>query len=150
MPIDRNAGGNDNGSYINQPGEYRVRVEKLETGLSKKGDKMLTVFFKTNDDQGIRSFFVQKLPQHLKALAALKFACGKTEADRAETLIGRECGILVEPQKPNQDTGRVFMNIVGYGLSSQVGEMGGQQQQPSGESDFAPSSPPYPGDDVPF
>jgi hypothetical protein len=132
MPIQRNAGGG--GNYISDPGEYVVRIAETKTGLSKGGKPMLTVEFHTRDERQIRSYFVKELAFHMKALAELKAAAGVPATEPAEKLVGREVGVLVEPQAPDSQ-GRVFMQIVGYGPKADV----------QGASGFAPST-----DEVPF
>lgn len=129
MPIDRNAA--PNGGFIDSPGEYRVKIHHMVTGTSKSGKPMLTVEFHTDDDRAIRAYFVKELGFHMKSLALLKAACGLKETDGAEKLAGRECGILVEAQAPDQNTGRIFMSIVGYGPANEA--------RPTEASDFAPS-----------
>lgn len=141
MAIARNAA---SGSYIDRKGEYRAKVTEAKSGMSKTGKRMLTVTFMTTDERSIKSFFVQELIFHMKSLTALKIAAGLTERDTADRLVGREVGILVEPQKPNQE-GRVFMHVVGYGPASDVTENSYGEGPPD---DFMP---PPPGDDeVPF
>lgn len=129
------------GGSISAPGEYRVTVEKMEEGISKKSQKrMLTVFFVTRDEKRIKGFYVAGLKWHMDALADLKIACGLTAADVAGKLIGKELGIAVGEQEPNAE-GRVFMQIEGYGKATEVGGSG------MTESDFAS---PLPDDGVPF
>lgn len=141
--INRNAG-SDAGNFIKEPGEYVAKILETKAGMSKNGKKMLTVLFHTKDERQIKSYFVGELAFHMKALAALKVASGLEETDRAERLIGRECGILVEPQEPDSQTGRVFMQITGYGKASDVTGINSK----AGPSDFDP--PPPGDDDVPF
>lgn len=132
MGIQRNAGGG--GNFISDPGEYVVRIGETKTGLSKGGKPMLTVSFVTRDERQIRSYFVKDLNFHMSALKELKKASGLPEGEPAEKLIGREVGILVEPQAPDAQ-GRVFMQIVGYGTKGDV---------QGGETGFAQT------DEVPF
>lgn len=100
--------------YIDEVGEYRVKVEQMLEGLSSKNKKMLTVTFVTDDEKRIKGFYVKELKFHMSALKDLKLACGLTEKDPASSLLGKRCGIAVGQQKPNDD-GRVFMTIEGYG-----------------------------------
>lgn len=117
MAIQRNAG--DSGNLINQPGEYAVRVHEVKSGKSKKGSDMLTVTFETPDAKQIRGYFAKNVAFHMKALEALKEACGLNVKESAGALIGKSCGILVEVPEANGE-GRVFAGIVGYGPVSEV------------------------------
>lgn len=116
------------GSYVNEPGEYLVEVNSTKAGKSKKGKPMLTVEFETEDGKTIAGYYVRELAFHMKALEALKVACGLKVTEPADNLIGKKCGILVEPQEANSETGKVFMQIVGYGKASEVGH---SQPQPT-------------------
>lgn len=139
MPIARNAG-SEGGNYIESPGEYRVTVTKTETGHSKSQKKMLTVTFTTRDDKSIRGFYVGRVQFHMKNLEQLKTACGLLPAASADQLVGKECGILVEAQEPDASTGRVYMQITGYGKASDVGTPGDAAEQSNTVHD----------DDIPF
>lgn len=108
------------GSFISEPGEYLVEVNSSKAGKSKKGKAMLTVEFESEDGKTIAGYFVKELAFHMKALEQLKLACGLKVTDSADELIGKKCGILVEPQPPNPETGKVFMSIVGYGKAADV------------------------------
>lgn len=119
MAIARNA--NDGGNFIKEPGEYKVFVREITTGMSKSNKPMLTVTFHTSDEKAIRAYFVKELAFHMKALEQLKIACGIKVTESAENLVGKECGILVEAQNPDAN-GRVFMQINGYGP---VGDVAG-------------------------
>ena len=118
MPIARNAGVGA-GNRLKDPGEYRVKITETKVGMSKKGKPMLTVTFETHDEKQICGYFVKELAFHMHFLGELKLASGLTEKDSAENLVGKEVGILVEAQEPNEK-GFVFMSIVGYGKSSEV------------------------------
>jgi hypothetical protein len=98
---------------------------------------MLTVTFVTRDERTIRSYFVKDLQFHMSALAELKKASGLPSAEPAEKLVGKEVGILVEPQAPDE-RGRVFMQIVGYGTKAEVqaGADGGFGQTSNDEVPF--------------
>lgn len=118
MPIMRNAGGQ--GHFIREPGEYQVQVKELKMGNSKAGKPMLTVVFQAKDEKLINGYFVRDLPFHRAALGHLKTACGlNPDKDLSDALVGKECGILVEGQEPNEQ-GQVFMSIVGYGPKADV------------------------------
>lgn len=117
MAIERNAG--SNGNFISEAGEYVVKVLETKTGTSKSGKPMLTVTFQTSDELLIRGYFVKSLTFHMKALEELKQASGMKITDSADNLVGREVGILVEAQKPDE-SGRVFMSVCGYGPKDKV------------------------------
>lgn len=138
MAIDRNAG--SLGNFVNQPGEYRVKVTETKTGMSKSQKPMLTVTFQTHSELSIRGYFVKTLTFHMKALEALKVACGMKVTEPADNLVGKECGILVEAQEPDAN-GKVFMTISGYGPAAQV------TCEPSQPGGFAPSDA---SDNIPF
>lgn len=118
MPIERNA--HAGGNYISVAGEYVVKITETTTGLSKKEKPMLTVTFQNKNDESIRAFFVRGLAFHIMSLCELKRACGLKEAETADNLVGKECGILVEARKPDE-MGNCFMHIVGYGPANAVG-----------------------------
>lgn len=118
MAIPKNAGALG-GKRISEPGEYLVKIHKTETGLSKKGKPMLTVTFETPDEKEIKGYFVKTIKFHMHNLKVLKIACGLKEADSADELLGKECGVLVEAQEPNEQ-GLVFMSIVGFGPAKDV------------------------------
>lgn len=124
------------GKFISDPGEYLVEVNSAKAGKSKKGKPMLTVEFETEDGRTIGGYYVRDLAFHMKSLEQLKLACGLKLTDTADNLVGRKCGILVEPQEPNTETGKIFMQIVGYGT---VAELGTGTAKPA--SDFAPAKP---------
>lgn len=138
MPIQRNVA--NGGNSIKHPGEYRVRVVKLETGMSKSQKPMLTVTFQTLDEMQLKGYFCKGLAWHMKNLAVLKECAGLKPDSPAENLHGLEVGILVEPREPDEQ-GRVFMDIAGFGKAHEVGAV-------EGGGDFAGRQP---GDDsVPF
>ena len=122
MAIERNAGGNG-GNYISRPGEYVVVVDKVEYKKTKKEPirPMAVIHFVNAEDQGIAGYFVKDLNFHMKALTALKAACGLPAAATAEGLIGKKCGILVEMREPDE-MGRSFPQIVGYGPTEAVAQ----------------------------
>lgn len=136
MAIQRNAGGQ--GNFVKEPGEYQVRIKETKMGESKTGKPMLTVVFQTHDEKLIAGYFVRELNFHMAALAHLKTACGlNPDKDGSDLLVGKECGILVEAQEPNEQ-GRTFMSIVGYGAKADA---------KNGATGFAPTA----GEDrVPF
>lgn len=118
MGIARNAA--NFGNRIDAPGEYKVRVKKMETRLTKESQKpMLVVTFETDDEKVIDGFYVKDLKFHMVNLKELKLACGLKADASHELLLGKELGILVDRQKP-QDDGTVFMQIAGYGKASDV------------------------------
>ncbi len=145
MAIQRNAA-TGQGNSIREPGEYRVKVAELTTGLSKAGKAMLTVTFQTADERKIRAYFVRELAFHMKALAEVKVAAGLKADAAAENLMGREIGILVEAGEPNPENGRVFMQIVGYGPASEVAQA--QNEMPPAGQGLGASYPH--GDGIPF
>lgn len=116
MAIERNAGGS---KFIKDAGEYKVKVKALSIAQNKKDKPMLTVTFQTDDERTIAGYFVKDLPFHKHTLKTLKTACGLTPDDSENDLIGKECGILVEPQEPTPD-GKVFMSISGYGPAKKI------------------------------
>lgn len=117
MPISRNAG--NGGSYINSPGEYKVKITQAASGMSKSGKPMLTVTFQTADEKSIRGYFCKPIAFHMKSLEALKLACGLKKDSPADEMIGKDCGIAVELQAPTE-SGTTFAHIVGYGMASDV------------------------------
>lgn len=134
MAIERNAAAS--GKFLDKPGEYKVKVSEVKTGVTKeKKDPMLTVKFETSEELSIKSYFVKKITFHMKALEALKLACGLTAVSPAEDLVGKECGILVEMKEGK--TGQQFSNIVGYGPVSSIVVA-------------SPSSTAVPADEIPF
>lgn len=130
MAIQRNAV-TSGGKRISEPGEYRVHITELKTKASKKGDPMLVVTFQTEDEKEICGYFVKKYAFQMKALAALKQACGLKDTDSADKLIAKECGLLVESGETNEK-GHTFMEIVGYGPASDAAS---SQQAPEFKSD---------------
>ncbi len=138
MAIQKNAG-QGSGRYIREAGEYRAKIAEIKTGLSKKGKPMLTVLFETPDEKSISGYFVKTLDFHMKALAALKVACGLKATDVADNLVGKECGIAVEGQEPTDD-GKVFFQITGYGPVSDLSGAAAKQgeSKPADDADYIP------------
>lgn len=137
MPIERNVSGG-NGNFVNEPGEYLVCVTEASMKKTKTPPPrdMRVVTFQTMEEKEIRAYFVRDVTFHTSAMEQLKLACGLKVNDHPDQLMGKTCGILVEAGRPT-DEGRVFMQIVGYGPESQVGN------KPAGD-DFQKS------EDVPF
>lgn len=149
MPIARNAGGG--GKFVSEAGEYKVTVEKIEMKTPKKEKldpktnkpmkrQMLVVHFTTDSEQEIAGYYVKDVAFHMAALTQLKAACGLEPNESSDELIGKQCGILVEMQEPNEQ-GKSFASIVGYGPADQVGEERGSGETHSMIND---------GDEVPF
>jgi hypothetical protein len=139
MPIERNAGSAPN-AYLKDPGEYVVRVSEVKKGTSRAGAPMLTVTFETRDGRQINAYFVATLIFHMKTLDLLKAACGLDPSEagfRAEMLVGRDLGILVEPKEPDE-RGRVFMQITGFGKAEEVS---GYHNSPDLGADLADQVP---------
>lgn len=149
MAIQKNAKGTG-GSFIKEAGDYLVHIVKTTMKLSKAKDPMVVVTFETEDEKMIDGYFVGKHAFHQHNMRVLKEACGLKETDKYDQLVGKKCGISVELQDPDQLTGRVFAQIVGYGPLSDLG--GGKaaidERNPPPPTDFDRSGP-YT-DEVPF
>lgn len=100
-------------------GEHVVQVIETKVGMSKSNKPMLTVTFQNDREQKIKGYYVRDLVFHIKALNALKVACGIKPEDAHDNLVGLKCGIKVEPQAPNEQ-GQIFMQITGYGKEADV------------------------------
>ena len=119
MGIPRNAASD----FINEPGEYRVKVTLVIQGESKSGKPMTTIQFNRSNGQGIKAFFLTDEPWARKTLYTLKEAAGLPDPKESpvEDLSDKEVGILVEAQPPDP-SGKVYMRINGYGPADAVTE----------------------------
>jgi hypothetical protein len=100
-------------------GDHIVRIVKIESGLSKKGQPMLTLHYERADEAKVKGYYVKTLPYHMKQLDAVKLGAGLDIKATADELIGRSVGISVELGEPNEK-GIRFPQILGYGKPEDV------------------------------
>ena len=117
MAIERKHKGG--GKRIDVVGDYRVKIVKTSSGMSKGGKPMLTVTFETDDEKQINGYYCRHLTFHMAALKDLKVACGLKDDAAADMLVGLRCGIAVGEQAPAED-GTIFMQVEGYDKESAV------------------------------
>lgn len=135
MPIQRNLAHSPS-NRIDGPGDYVVTITAVNNVLTKISRKpMLVVEMETEDEKKIRDHFVLSLDFRMKALQSLKAAVGLgPEVKDPGALVGKQCGIAVAAKPPN-DEGRIYMEIVGYGKSSDVEA---HQHPPSSNTNHIP------------
>lgn len=133
---------------ISEPGEYVVEVIEVLKGTTKKtGKPMAIVTFETADKKLIRGYYVKDLTFHMDALADLKAACGLSKEVNSGHLLDCKLGIAVVKGKADPQ-GRVFMEIAGYGKTSDVEPTKSQSVHEELNQDSV--SEEFASDDIPF
>lgn len=142
MAIKKFQDGDVAGRFINEPGEFLVKVIETKSGISKSQMQMLTVTFSTQDKKLIRAYFLTKKPWSMERFTKLKIACGlDPKTSTADDLIGMKCGIAVDKSDQLKEDGSPFMEITGYGSMEDL------SSSDIGRSDFAKPLTP---EEIPF
>lgn len=122
-------------------GEHIVKVTDAVVGMSKKGDRMLTLTFANAEGHQIRGYFVMKHAWMMETLAEIKSYMGLPANAGIESMLDKKCGVLVGSREPDAE-GHIFKEIQGYGKIVDVGPV----RSPKEEYSESPSDT----DEIPF
>lgn len=142
MAIGNKYSGNGAASKGMNAGEHRVKITAITVKDSKAGKPMITVEFVNEKGQTHSSFFVMANDFAMTKFKDLRESCGLEELEMDRYLLGKKCGMALEPGKPNAE-GKIYMQVSGYGKESEVA--GGSSPAAKEPGDSEPDE-----DSVPF